>query len=165
MELQFLAMVHSWICTEPEVRWWYVWTAEEVERKGSTAVRYLIHLMLPRQYTLECTQQALVSGYRSSIVILAVLTLQKAISITWRYVLHIASWVTVKSRSVGCSGKLRHRTCSTKYTGSHRNKYCTSHTNWYTHSKRVTTVQTWMSSERVLGTEIPVIKETSQMPH
>ena len=28
--------------TEQEVRWWYVCTVEEVERMGSTAVRYLI---------------------------------------------------------------------------------------------------------------------------
>ena len=45
---------------ELEVRWWYVWTAEEVEWKGSTTVTYLIQRMLPRPYTLECTTQALV---------------------------------------------------------------------------------------------------------
>ena len=58
MELEFPAMVTS---TEPEVRWWYVWTADRVERMESTAVRYLIQWMLPRLYTLECTQQAGVS--------------------------------------------------------------------------------------------------------
>ena len=62
MELEFPALVISGISTETEVRWWYVCTAEEVERKGSTAVRYLILLVLPRPYTLEYTQQALVSG-------------------------------------------------------------------------------------------------------
>ena len=55
--------VRSGSSTEPEVRWWYAWTAEEVEWKESTAVRYLMQRMLPRPYTLECTQQALVSGY------------------------------------------------------------------------------------------------------
>ena len=62
MELEFPVQVNSGISTEPEVIWWYVCTAEEVERKGSTAVRYLILLVLSRPYTLECTQQALVSG-------------------------------------------------------------------------------------------------------
>ena len=33
-----------------------------MEWKESTVVRYLILLALPRPYTLECTQQALVSG-------------------------------------------------------------------------------------------------------
>ena len=42
MELEFLVQVTTWISTEPEVRWWYFCTAEEVEWKGSTAVRYLI---------------------------------------------------------------------------------------------------------------------------
>ena len=59
MDLEFPALVTSGISTEPEVIWWYFCTAEEVERKGSTAVRYLILLVLPRPYTLECT---LVSG-------------------------------------------------------------------------------------------------------
>ena len=62
MEVGFSVMVGSGISSEPEVRWWYVCTAEEVEWKGSTAVRYLMQSMLPRPYTLECTQQALVSG-------------------------------------------------------------------------------------------------------
>ena len=62
MKLKFPAMVPSLICTEPEVRWWYFWTAEEVERRGSTTVRYLIQWMLTRPYTLKCTQQAVVSG-------------------------------------------------------------------------------------------------------
>ena len=65
MELEYpvrlLHQVSSWTSTEPDVGWWYVCTAEEVEWKGSTAVRYLIQWMLPRTYTLECTQQALVS--------------------------------------------------------------------------------------------------------
>ena len=43
MELEFPALVTSGIFTEPEVRWWYVWNVEEVERMGSTTVRYLIH--------------------------------------------------------------------------------------------------------------------------
>ena len=38
-----------------------MWTAEEVEWRGSTAVRYVIQGMLTRPYTLECTQQAVVS--------------------------------------------------------------------------------------------------------
>ena len=61
MELEFPAVVSSRISTEPEVRWWYVWTANEVERMGSTAVRYLIRWTLPRTYPLECTQHAGVS--------------------------------------------------------------------------------------------------------
>ena len=61
MELEFPAVVNSGISTEPEVRWWYVWTADKVERMGSTAVRYLIQWMSTRTYTLECTQQAGVS--------------------------------------------------------------------------------------------------------
>ena len=43
--------------TEQEVRWWYVWTVEEVERMGSTAVRYLIQWMSSRIYILDCTRQ------------------------------------------------------------------------------------------------------------
>ena len=62
MELEFPVQINSGISTDPEVRWWYVYTAEEVERKGSTVVRYLILLVFSRPYTLECTQQALVSG-------------------------------------------------------------------------------------------------------
>ena len=34
--------VRSGSSIEPEVRWWFVCTAEEVEWKGSTAVRYLM---------------------------------------------------------------------------------------------------------------------------
>ena len=56
-----MLVIHSGTSTEPEVRWWYVCTAEEVEWKGSTTVRYLTQCMLPSPYTLECTQQALVS--------------------------------------------------------------------------------------------------------
>ena len=62
MKLEFPVGVASRVSTEPEVGWWYLCTAEEVEWKGSTAVRYLILLVLSRPYTLECTQQALVSG-------------------------------------------------------------------------------------------------------
>ena len=61
MELEFPAMVKSGISTDPEIRWWYVWTANKVERMGSIAVRSLIQWMLTRKYTLECTQQAGVS--------------------------------------------------------------------------------------------------------
>ena len=60
MEPEFPALER--ISTETEIIWWYVCTAQEVEWKGSTAVRYLILLALPRPYTLECTQQTLVSG-------------------------------------------------------------------------------------------------------
>ena len=60
MELKSPVRVASGVSTEPEVTCWYVSTAEEVERMGSTAVRYLIHSMLPRPYTLDCTQQTLV---------------------------------------------------------------------------------------------------------
>ena len=62
MELEFPVQVSSGISTEPEVRWWYFCNAEEVEQKGSTVVWYLILLVFSRPYTLECTQQALVSG-------------------------------------------------------------------------------------------------------
>ena len=62
MELEFPVQVSGGISTEPEVRWWYVCNAEEVEQKGSTVVWYLILLVFSRPYTLECTQQALVSG-------------------------------------------------------------------------------------------------------
>ena len=68
MELEFPVQVTTGISTEPEVRWWYVCTAEEVEWKESTAVRYLILLALSRPYTLECTQQALVSGRVNQVV-------------------------------------------------------------------------------------------------
>ena len=42
MELEFPVQVATGIFTETEVRWWYICTAEEVEWKGCTAVRYLI---------------------------------------------------------------------------------------------------------------------------
>ena len=58
MELKLPAVVSRRISTEPEVRWWYVWITDEVERMGSTAVRYLI---LTRKYPLECTQHTGVS--------------------------------------------------------------------------------------------------------
>ena len=61
MELEFSVQVNSGISTEPEVVWWYICNAEEVEQKGSIDVRYLILLVLSRPYTLECTQQTLVS--------------------------------------------------------------------------------------------------------
>ena len=57
MELEFLPKVANGIWTETEVTQWYVCIAEEVERMGSTAVKYLIQWMSPRPYTLECTQQ------------------------------------------------------------------------------------------------------------
>ena len=61
MELEFSV---QGVFTETEVIWRCLCTAaEEVERKGSTTVRYLIHWMLPSPYTLECTQQALVSAW------------------------------------------------------------------------------------------------------
>ena len=61
MELEFPAVVSCGISTEPEVTWWCSCIAEEVEWMGFTVVRYLIQWMLPRPYTLECTQQTLVS--------------------------------------------------------------------------------------------------------
>ena len=42
MELQFPVMVTNRISTEAEVRWWYSCITEEVERMGSTIVRYLM---------------------------------------------------------------------------------------------------------------------------
>ena len=61
MELKSPVRVASGVSTETEGRCkWYVSIAEEVERMGSTAVRYLIHSMLPIPYTLDCTQQTLV---------------------------------------------------------------------------------------------------------
>ena len=42
MELEFLVQLTSGTSSEPEVRWWYICTAEEVEWKGSIAVRYLM---------------------------------------------------------------------------------------------------------------------------
>ena len=74
MELEFPAVVNSGISTEPEMRWWYVWTADEVERMGSTAVRYLIQWMSTRTYTLECTQQAGVSDIVHFCLFTAMLT-------------------------------------------------------------------------------------------
>ena len=55
IKLEFPATLHRGISTETELRWWYSCIVEEVERMGSTAVRYLIQWMLPRTYTLECT--------------------------------------------------------------------------------------------------------------
>ena len=62
MEVKFAMQATSGISTVTEVRWWYVCIAEEVEMRGSTAVRYLMQWILPRPCTLECTQQAVVSG-------------------------------------------------------------------------------------------------------
>ena len=62
MELEYPAVVASGIFTEPEVKWWFKCTAEEVEWMVSSAVRYLMQRMLTRSYTLECIQQAVVSG-------------------------------------------------------------------------------------------------------
>ena len=64
MELEFSALVTNRISTEPEVRWWYFCNVEEVEWMESTAVRYLIQWRLPRPYTLERTQQVMVSNTR-----------------------------------------------------------------------------------------------------
>ena len=50
MELSFKALVNSGISTEPGVKWWYICDVEEVERMGSTTVRYLIQQMSPRPY-------------------------------------------------------------------------------------------------------------------
>ena len=61
MELEFPVQVTTGISIEPEVIWRYFCTAEEVEQKGSTTVKYLILLVFSRPYVLECTQQALVS--------------------------------------------------------------------------------------------------------
>ena len=61
INLEYPAIVASGSSTETEVRWWYVCAAKEVEWRGSTAVRYVIQGMLTRPYTLECTQQAVVS--------------------------------------------------------------------------------------------------------
>ena len=61
MELEFPAVVSNGISTEPESRWWYVCTVEEMERRGSTTVRYLFQQILIRPYSLDCTQQTLVS--------------------------------------------------------------------------------------------------------
>ena len=61
MELVFPTLMTSGIFTEPEVRWKYVCIAQEVELMGPTVVRYLIQQMFSRPYTLECTQQTVVS--------------------------------------------------------------------------------------------------------
>ena len=42
MELELGVTNTSRTSTKPEVRWWYVCTAEKVEWKGSSAVRYLM---------------------------------------------------------------------------------------------------------------------------
>ena len=61
MEVGFLVREITGTSSEAGVRWWYSCIAEEVERKGSITVRYLMQCVLPRPSTLECTQQALVS--------------------------------------------------------------------------------------------------------
>ena len=63
MEVGFSILVSSGTSTEQEVRVWYVYTAGEVEWMESTIVRYLMQWMLSRLYTLECTQQTLVSHW------------------------------------------------------------------------------------------------------
>ena len=80
MQVEF-SVKHQRISTEPEVRWWYTWTAEEMEWRGSTAVRYLIQWMLSRPYTLECTQQALVSEVVHSYSVTKV-------KVMWGFMLH-----------------------------------------------------------------------------
>ena len=75
MGLKFSAV----ISTEPEVTWWYVWTAGEVEWRGSTAVWYLTQWMLCTPYTLECTQQAVVSDIVCTLLFLTVAVLQVSI--------------------------------------------------------------------------------------
>ena len=62
MELGFPAVMCIGTCTEQEVTWCYLSRGGEVERRESTTVWYLMQWMLIRQYTLECTQQRLVSG-------------------------------------------------------------------------------------------------------
>ena len=62
MELGFLAVVDSRTFTEQEVRVKYFYTGGEEEWMVSTVVRYLIQQVLIRNYTLECTMQAQVSG-------------------------------------------------------------------------------------------------------
>ena len=59
MEVEFPVKVS--IGTSSGSIWWYIWTTEEVERKGSTAVIYLMQWVLLRPCTLECTQQAAVN--------------------------------------------------------------------------------------------------------
>ena len=61
MELKFLVIALVKHSIEPEVKWWYFCIVEVVERRGSTTVRYLFQQILIRSYTLECTQQTLVS--------------------------------------------------------------------------------------------------------
>ena len=61
MELEFRVRGTSGTSTEAEVRWWCSCIVEEVEWRGSTTVRYLIQCMSLRTYTLECTQQTVVS--------------------------------------------------------------------------------------------------------
>ena len=60
MDLEFLALVGSGSSTEQEVRWGYFCTGGEVEWKEFTAVKYLMSRISSREYTLECTQKALV---------------------------------------------------------------------------------------------------------
>ena len=62
MKLGFLAVVPSGSSTGQEVRVQYFFTGGEVEWMESTVVRYLMQWISLRPYTLECTQQALVSA-------------------------------------------------------------------------------------------------------
>ena len=61
MELEFLAVVTSRTFTEQEVRVWYIYRGGEVEWLEFTVVWYLMQQMSPKPYTLEYTQQVLVS--------------------------------------------------------------------------------------------------------
>ena len=69
VEVVFLLLaVQILLFTEPEVRWWFVWTIKEVERMGSTAVRYPTQWMLLKTYTLECIWQTLVLVSNTSVI-------------------------------------------------------------------------------------------------
>ena len=61
MELEFLAVVTIGTSTEQEVRVWYVCKGGEVECMEFTVVWYLMQQMSPKPYTLEYTQQVMVS--------------------------------------------------------------------------------------------------------
>ena len=61
MELEFPVVILTGISAGLEVTWSYHCIAKEVEKKGSTAVRYQIQQLWNRPYTLECIHQNLVS--------------------------------------------------------------------------------------------------------
>ena len=73
IKLEFLALMMGGTSTEKEVIWRYFCTGGEVERMEFTTVWYLIKRVMSRPHTLECTQQALVSG-----TYILVLMLQKS---------------------------------------------------------------------------------------